>query len=324
MLKSKFVLAFALVGALILGGCNENTTDPITKPDAPKALMAQSVNATSVKIKWTAPTSTFDSYHIKIMDGTTLVKEDKTIAKTATTYTATGLTDGKVYTFEVMTVSGTEMSSATTIKWAPANRTTASIKLYSGQNTSQGSGLNIFGSADPSNKKVAEGAMWDLCFDDEGGNFVGSPGVSKYVVENNAGAYVFKSAMDQEARLVTVGNLYTGISSLDDIFETQDLSILSGTNKFEEKLIDLSSVTDQTKGIGFVIRYKVDDNTRYYAKVFVKSTGGKIVQGTGANAYIEVDVSYQKVANVAYAGIHPFEGDIVHSKSGKQGTGSTK
>jgi hypothetical protein len=47
----------------------------------------------------------------KVMDGTTLVQEDKAVAKTATTYTATGLTEGKAYSFEVMAVSGTEMST---------------------------------------------------------------------------------------------------------------------------------------------------------------------------------------------------------------------
>jgi hypothetical protein len=57
MLKSTFLLAFALAGALFIGGCNENTTDPVTgtKPNAPTAIMAQSASATSVKIKWTAP-----------------------------------------------------------------------------------------------------------------------------------------------------------------------------------------------------------------------------------------------------------------------------
>ena len=88
MFKSTFFLAFALAGALFIGGCNENTTDVITgtKPNAPTAIMAQSASATSVKIKWTAPSGTFDSYHVKIMDGTTLVKEDKAVAKTATTF----------------------------------------------------------------------------------------------------------------------------------------------------------------------------------------------------------------------------------------------
>lgn len=319
MFKSKFFLAFALAGALIIGGCNENTTDPILKPDAPSAIMAQSVSSTSVKVKWTAPATTFDNFQVKVMDGATQVGTTATVPKATTTYTATGLTEGKVYTFEVMTVNGTEMSSSVTIKWAPASRTTSSIRLYSGLNTTQGSGLNIFGNALPSNKKVAEGALWDLCFDDEGGSFVGSPGVSKYVTELTVGGetkYVFAKATDQEARLISMGRLYTGISSLDDIYETQDLSVLANsTDKFEEKLIDLSSVTDKTKGIGFVIRYKFDDATRYYAKVFVKSTGGKLVQGSLADAYIEVDVSYQKVANVAHAGIRPFEEDVFHSKT---------
>lgn len=327
MFKSKFFLAFALAGALIIGGCNENTTDPILKPDAPSAAMAQSVSATSVKIKWTAPTSTFDNFQVKVMDGTTQVGTTATVPKATTTYTATGLTEGKVYTFEVMAVTGTEMSSSATVKWAPASRTSSSMKLYSGSNNLQGSGLNIFGDASPSNKKVAEGALWDLCFDDDGGTFVGSPGVSKYVKIETVGGedkYVFTKAPDQEARLVTMGRLYTGISSLDDIYETQDLSVLANsTDKFEEKLIDLSTVTGTT-GVGFVIRYRADETNRYYAKVFVKSTDGKLVQGSGADAYIEVDVSYQKVANVAYAGMKSFEEDITARKTNSNNSGSKR
>ncbi|HRK59719.1 MAG TPA: fibronectin type III domain-containing protein [Candidatus Kapabacteria bacterium] len=302
MLKSTFLLAFALAGALFIGGCNENTTDPVTgtKPNAPTAIMAQSASATSVKIKWTAPTGTFDNYHVKVMDGTTLVQEDKAVAKTATTYTATGLTEGKAYSFEVMTVSGTEMSSAVKITWAPATRAGGTFRLYSGNNNTEGSGLNIFGTAAPSVKKVAEGALWDICFDDDGGTFVGSPGQSRYV-EEVADRLVFKQAPTQEARLIFLGRLYTGINSLDEIYESEDLSIIPATSKFEEKLIDLASVTDKTKGVGFVCRYKVDDDTRYYAKVVVKSDGTSIVRGSGSNAFIEVEVSYQKEKNVPYA-----------------------
>jgi hypothetical protein len=101
--------------------------------------------------------------------------------------------------------------------------------------------------------------------------------------------------------LVSLGRLYTGVNSLDEIYESEDLSIIPATSKFEEKLIDLASVTDKTKGVGFVCRYKEDDDTRYYAKVVVKSDGTSIVRGSGSNAFIEVEVSYQKEKNVPYA-----------------------
>lgn len=324
MFKSTFFLAFALAGALFIGGCNENTTDVITgtKPNAPTAIMAQSASATSVKIKWTAPSGTFDSYHVKIMDGTTLVKEDKALAKTATTYTATGLTEGKAYSFEVMAVSGTEMSTAVKITWAPARRTTTSFKLYSGKNTTEGSGLNIFGTDNPSVKKVAEGALWDICFDDEGGFFIGSPGVSRYVEKNSSDEYVFKSAPSQIARIVslprkvvgtdtTIGRVYEGVSTLDDVYESQDLSVLATDTRYAERLINLDNVADKTKGIVFLVRYRPDlDKTDYYfAKVLVKSNGTSLVQGTGSNAYVEVEVSYQKFINLPYAGIKPGSGN---------------
>ena len=324
MLKSTFLLAFALAGAFFIGGCNENTSDPTTttKPNAPTAIMAQSVSESSVKIKWTAPTGTFDSYHVKIMDGTTLVKEDKAVAKTVTTYTATNLTEGKAYSFEVMAVSGTEMSSAVKITWAPARRSTVSFKLYSSKNNTNGSGLNIFGTDNPSVKKVAEGALWDICFDDEGGNFIGSPGVSRYVEEDANGDYVFKSAPSQVARIVslprkvsgtdtTVARIYEGVSSLDDVYESQDLSVLASDTRYAERLVNLNNVADKTKGIVFLVRYRPDpEKTDYYfAKVLVKSNGTSLVQGTGANAFVEVEVSYQKFLNMPYAGTKPGKGN---------------
>jgi hypothetical protein len=47
----------------------------------------------------------------------------------------------------------------------------------------------------------------------------------------------------------------------------------------------------------------------------VKSVNNSYVQGTGADAFVEVEVSYQSVSNVAYAGIKPFlKGRTVSAK----------
>ena len=298
MFKSTFFLAFALAGALFIGGCNENTTDVITgtKPNAPTAIMAQSASATSVKIKWTAPSGTFDSYHVKIMDGTTLVKEDKAVAKTATTYTATGLTEGKAYSFEVMAVSGTEMSTAVKITWAPASRASGTFKLYSEKSTTFGSGIEITGT--PVVLKIADGERWDLCFDDKGTDVrIAAPGQSRYV-DNN-----YKFPNGNESKITRIGRVYTGVSSIDDIYDSKALNDVSNpADSLKEQFLELKNYDATKGGVGFVL---FKDDSKNYAKVVILAKDGKLVQGSGNDTFVEIQVSYQTAANVPYAGIRP-------------------
>lgn len=295
----KINVAVLILAALVMVGCNTNdVTDPgpKTAPAAPTGLMAKSDGATAVGLKWTPSAGTVTPTGYKIVVHEKGVATSQTIdAGTSTNVSVTGLTEGKIYAFSVYAVNDTAKSAATAeLEWAPARRATGTFKLYSSQNSTNGSGLSIFDSSSPAVLKISQGELWDICFDDKtaGDPRVGSPGASRYV-DN---AYKFPNGKLSKTIYIS-DKQYGSVNSLDDIFETKALAVPADSG---EAMLQLNSVSG-TSGFGFVIGTKNADNSINYAKVLVKRTGGTFIQGTGADSYIECDISYQTMKNVPYA-----------------------
>lgn len=302
-------IVMAAIAALVMVGCNTNE-DPLTptdeKPSAPSGTMVQSVSESSIRFKWTPPsnTSNVTGYVLmaieKVAGGTGAKREVIVSGAGSTTGVVGGLTEGKIYECMVHALNDTTRSDASpAVDWAPARRSTATLRLYSQQSKSNGSGLGIFDVAVPANLFVANGSQWDICFDDSSSSRprVGSPGVSSYVDANNG--YTFKSAPSQVAKIVYISDRqYVGIGTLDDIYETAALTIPS-TNG--EKLLEIPT-TVENSNFGFVIGSKGTGTDVNFAKVLVKrGPNGKFVQGSGTETYIECDISYQTFKNVPYA-----------------------
>lgn len=295
------------VMALVMVACSEDTTAPTTDPpNAPTGLMAKSVNATSVGLKWTAPTGVVvpTGYVVKYNEVGSSTAQEKSVTATSTTATIDGLTNGKVYDFVVIALNDTVRSTASTkVSWAPAARGTSVYKLYSSKSNTFGSGLHVtgLGGATPSVKKIAEGDSWDICFDDKfnaADPRVGSPGQSAYVDDN----YQFPNGKD--AKTVYISNkMYSSINSIDEIYESEALTLPSTGG---EVMLSLNTVGGTT-GFGFVSGTKQPDGTYVFAKYVVKRVGGNFVQGSGNDTFIEVEVSYQTMSNVPYALIRYFE-----------------
>lgn len=145
--------------------------------------------------------------------------------------------------------------------------------------------------------KIADGGKWDLCFDDRQAPAdprISSPGQSNFV-DSTA---TFPNGND--ARIIYWGKQYPGITSLDDIYETDALSVPATDG---EKYNSLNSIGG-TANWGRVIAWK-DASTApasyWYAKVLVSRVGSSFVQGTGASSFIEVSISYQNVKDLPYA-----------------------
>lgn len=295
------VLALA---AIVLVGCNENEdpTDPGTAPNSPTALAAQSISEASIGLRWTvsATGSTPTGFVVEYNEKGSTTKLEKTVSgSTTNSTTVSSLTEGKIYEFVVYAVNGTEKSPASPkVEWAPARRGTQTFRLYSSKNTTNGSGLGIFRVGGPAVLKIANGDEWDLCFDDKVGDTarIGSPGVSNYVDDN----YQFPGTPPKDAKIVYINNLvYSNVTSLDDIYESTALTLPSNDG---ERMLLIDSLPASTAGTAFVMGTRdVSDGKYYFAKVLLKKSNGTYVQGTGANSYIEVDVSYQTVKDVPYA-----------------------
>ncbi len=288
-LKSNLLAVILVISAMIFAGC-ESTNDPV-EPDvkdvnAPTNLMANAKNDSTIVIKFTATTSKdssfFKDYVLYINPG----NEKKVIEKSSNMITITGLQSGTLYTFEVAARNTKDKESAkVSVSWATATRFTG-IKLYE-SNSDYASGLELFNTETqkPETYRIANSDKWDLALDTKGASFdIGSPSKLSYEITN------------PRPTLLLIKDNWKGLDSLDAIFDTEML------NPTEQQRV---TFTDVTKGFAFAV--KTQDG--HFAKVFVKAVGGVILQGAADNRYIEVDISYQKTANLPYAKIKPVEND---------------
>lgn len=293
---STFVAMLAV--ALIAFGCNENEDGPTDSSGTPNNvpnLMATSGANTGttgkILLKWTAPTSTanvtLSGYELTYTPGGTT---PISIGANATTYTVENLTVGTSYTFTLKAkASNGNTSSGKQISWAPA-RFSEVIRLY-GSKSSNGSGLDFDGGTGgtPVQLKVANGGQWDIGFDDTDDTLgVGSPYQTSYVEVDGK----FKAPnSSQVAKKTLVSNArYAGATSLESVFES--VALQAG-----EKELLQTILPDATQPFAFVVK-TAEGN---FAKVLVLANGGKVVQGSGDERYIEVQISYQPTPNTPYA-----------------------
>ncbi len=289
MFKYKSLLATATLVALIMVGCNENTTDPTDSvPNAPTSLMATSNSSTQISLKWTPPTAgTFKSYTLQVtatgLDTTFTISD-----ATAAGFVATGLTNGTKYTFSLKSVNGTAKSAtAATISWSPATRFANDIRIYEAS-SSKGSGLRLYNDITlaPEVLNISGGSLWDFGIDNKGitdSLDSGSPGALSFVIAPR--------------RITLMGKIYSNVTSLDDIYESADLTVSS------EGAYTLPNVA--TGGYCMVLK-TADGN---FAKVLIKSVGGKILQGTAPDRYCQVEISYQTAKGVPHAEVKPIVGN---------------
>jgi hypothetical protein len=271
------------ITALVVVSCN-TASDPITSvtvPNAVSSLQATSVNLTTVRIRWTAPSTTgLTGYRITVLNGTTQVRQ---LLVTGANADIPDLTAGTVYTFRVQARTSDTVSAAQEIRWSPAARLVdmqgAGIKIYETE-SGFGSGLKFQGGT-ALNLTVARGSEWDLGINTRTTGLIkiGSPSKLEY------------SSITSPRRTIVADSSYNGIDSLNQVFDT---GLRFGTGS--EGTYDINSQVN--RGFVFAVR-TVEGN---YAKIFVKANAsGIILQGTAPNRYIEVEISYQPVANVPYA-----------------------
>jgi hypothetical protein len=298
-MKSFKIYLLALASVIVLIACNETTTPTDNaKPVAPTALKANSTNATTVDLIFTASTSEsdalFDRYILTVTDGVTEVLKD-TLLKGQNMVSISGLDEGTIYDFSVKAkFTNGEFSSVATIKWSPAtrfikNNNDSEIFVYESA-SDFGSGLQLFYATDkaPRIRKVSAGADWDLGLYTTGGkllfgsasklgytSLVGTPGVTEIskVIEADA-----------------LGNVY------------DSEAMNAASNTWSEKAIDLSTYTTANKSLVLYVREK-NGATYNYAKVQIVKVNTSFLSTVGGpnNRYIKLFISYQTKADVPFA-----------------------
>lgn len=290
-LKSLWLVALT-AATLFMTACEDTPTDPeLVAPDAPTAIMATSKNETTISVKWTKATTgeAATGFVLVIADDGGANAQSLDISNPATTNVdVSGLTEGKVYQMYVYAVNDTAKSSPTaTIKWAPAKRYTTNLRLYETA-SDQGSGIEFPSTA---GLTISEGGRWDICLDSRNESYdIGSPALSSYT--DDAG----KFPNGQQARATAIGKVWQNVASLDDIYEAVALNdAQNGT--IEEKLLNFNTANTNGQQFAFVVKTAAGN----FAKVLVKANGGKLLQGTAPDRYVDLEISYQSGLNIPYA-----------------------
>ncbi len=277
----------AALAVFVIVACDTPAPGPgtVTVPTPADSLKATSISATTVRLKWNASTATsLVGYRVTILNTVTGGVIGTTNASTATTFDVNGLTAGTVYLFRVQARNNDTVSAAREIRWSPAVRVTTmqggAIRIYETA-SGFGSGLRIQGGT-ALNLTVARGNEWDLGINTRSADtlFIGTPDALNY------------TAITSPRLTKSANSIYPNIDNLDQVFDTQVQMDTRGG-------VYAIPLRTTTKGFVFAIQ-TVEGN---FAKIFVKAVNNVILQPniTPNNRFIEVEVSYQPVANVPYA-----------------------
>lgn len=272
------------------------------KPEAPKNLMATSVDDKTVFLSWekspqdNGSLNVFGGYVLTIQPGAAAPID---IAAGSTSYSATNLTEGVVYTFTLASkyVTNVMGDSPVSVQWSPASRFSeisgSTIKVYE-TNSSLGSGLDLYdaGLDRAAVYNVANGAKWNLGLDTRtAGKVIFGPATS---IDYNYTGTPQKTEMSQG---LLGYYLVDALNEATDAVALNDDSFAFSTQTWDLNTIDMKGKT----AVVFVVRVEESAGKWNYAKVMVKKIGGQWLQGTADNRYLEVVVSYQKIADVPYA-----------------------
>lgn len=309
-MKMKHLLASGtavLMLGLVAVGCNENPdgpNNPGTAPTAPTNATAVSLSATSVSVKWTASTDTGTITYKVTRAATGSASDTATIENlSGTSATFNGLTASE-YTFTIVAVRSGSASTSISVKWAPAARfNSTTLKLYEKKSASP-SGFSIdaeTGGPQPVSLAVSKPGKAQLAIfvlDSTSNNTNTLLIGPAYAFPEYAASGNFNPAKVDSSTYISPTDFV--VSSLDTWYSASPIDAVITSSSTTNTAAYTLTGNNLNASRGFFVRTGLAGNY-HYARVFVKATGGKIVQGTYPDRYIEVEVSYQNTPNLPYA-----------------------
>lgn len=287
------------VAALLLVtiSCDEETTGPIdAEVSAPTNLRAASASE-AIILYWTPSASesqdNFGGYKITVLN-----KDDNQSffenAPKGNGHTVTGLQNGTRYeiTVHAMTTMDNESPTAANIEWAPAIRREVdqhgqSIRVHATTSTTFNSAVDLFNESGICEVIPQSGQE----FRDRGDLFVYAPTeTSNFLVIRTPSAANNKGLETQ----------FSTVSYNADDLDAQFTTTPPATNTYTSFEVTISSApVDEGKVIYGRLKRGSD---YYYFRLLVKrGENGRMVQGSGADRYLELVVSFQHIRNIPFA-----------------------
>ncbi|XP_070538207.1 receptor-type tyrosine-protein phosphatase beta-like isoform X2 [Ptychodera flava] len=110
---------------------NPSSATQRTVPTAPGAVSIDTVGTVAIEISWEHATGTFDNYQITYTPAGGVPSSPILVSSSTNSYTLLGLTPGTVYNIDVVTVSGSERSTVSSIEQATRGQMPGSISVLS-------------------------------------------------------------------------------------------------------------------------------------------------------------------------------------------------
>lgn len=299
-MKTFRILTMVALAALLSSAftaCDDNGTDPVdTDPvlAAPTNLKAASADG-ALFLSWTASIdeseSNFGSYQITILNkATNETLAPRTASKGITSVRVDGLTNGVRYQFTIRSVTnlGKEGTTFTTIEWSPAFRQNTDlnglpIKVYATTSTSFNSAVDLYN--DQGKAEVIP--QLGQTFQDRGDFYV-------FAQSNTSTLSIISPDQANNKGMVTEFSNTTPVD-IDDLNAQLAMDPPTDASYTQKELtLNNGTVTSGKVYFGRIVR----GNDKFYFRLLVKKgSNGALVQGSGADRYIEVVASFQNAPN---------------------------
>ncbi len=295
------MVALAALLSSAFTACDDNTTDPVdTDPvlAAPTNLKAASADG-AVYLSWTASIdegeSNFGSYEITILNkATNETLAPRTVSKGITSLRVDPLTNGVRYQFTIRSLTdlGKEGTTFSTIEWSPAVRQTTDlnglpIKVYATTSTNFNSAIDLY-NADGKAEVIPQSGQ---TFQDRGDLYV-------FAQSNSSTLSIISPDQANNQGMVTQFSNATPVD-VDDL--NAQLAMDPPTDaSYTQKELTLNNGTVSAGKVYFgrIVR----GNDMFYFRLLVKKgSNGSLVQGSGADRYIELVASFQNAPNNPFA-----------------------
>ncbi|MDX9759586.1 MAG: fibronectin type III domain-containing protein [Bacteroidota bacterium] len=277
--------------------CDEETTGPIDADVSPPTDLRAASDNEAIILDWKPSVSesqdNFGGYRVTVRNPETNQSFFENAPK-GSGHRIENLSNGTRYEITVHAVTSQDKASADApmIEWAPAirrdvNQLNQEIRVYATTSTTFNSAVDLFNASGICEVIPQVGDI----FRDRGDLYVHAPNeTSNFLVIKSP------STANNQGLETQFSTVFYNADDLDAQFATTPPAIATYTTA--EVTIPNSSVTT-----GKVVYGRLKRGTdHYYFRLLVKKgDNGKLVQGSGADRYLEFVVSYQHVRNIPFA-----------------------